>query len=211
MVCGDLKASTVSTFPLRHGVTAARGSAYYRKTGVADEAQLKALMVKGLSGDAAAHGQLLSRLSRYLRGYFARRMGAGAADLEDLVQDTLLAIHLKRASYDPAQPFTPWAYAVARYKLVDHFRRTGARRTVPLEDAGELLADGGPEEGAVRRDLGKLLNTLPERQRQVMVEVKLAGHSVEEAARRAGMSVSAVKVSIHRGLKALGKRVRDGH
>ncbi len=178
---------------------------------MADEAQLKALMVKGLGGDPVAHGQLLSHLSRCLRGYFARRMGAGAADLEDLVQDTLLAIHLKRASYDTAQPFTPWAYAVARYKLIDHFRRTGARKSVPIEDAGELLAEGGPEEGAVRRDLGKLLNLLPERQRQVMIDVKLAGHSIEEAAQRSGMSVSAVKVSIHRGLKALGKRVRDEH
>jgi RNA polymerase sigma-70 factor (ECF subfamily) len=136
-------------------------------------------------------------------------MGSGAADLEDLVQDTLLAIHLKRASYDTAQPFTPWAYAVARYKLIDHYRRTGKRNTVPLEDAGVLLAEGNVEEGAVRRDLGKLLDTLPERQRQVMVEVKLAGHSIEEAAQRSGMSVSAVKVAIHRGIKALGKRVRD--
>jgi RNA polymerase sigma-70 factor (ECF subfamily) len=176
---------------------------------VTDEAQLKALMVKGLGGDTVAHGQLLSLLSRCLRGYFARRMGSGAADLEDLVQDTLLAIHLKRASYDTAQPFTPWAYAVARYKLIDHYRRTGARKSVPLEDAGELLAESDVEAGAVRRDLGKLLDTLPERQRQVMVEVKLAGHSVEEAAKRSGMSVSAVKVAIHRGIKALGKRVRD--
>lgn len=174
-----------------------------------DEAQLKALMVRGLGGDSVAHGQLLSHLSRCLRGFFARRMGSGAADLEDLVQDTLLAIHLKRASYDTAQPFTPWAYAVARYKLIDHYRRTGKRNTVPLEDAGVLLAEGNVEEGAVRRDLGKLLDTLPARQRQVMVEVKLAGHSIEEAAQRSGMSVSAVKVAIHRGIKALGKRVRD--
>ncbi|HEY2661306.1 MAG TPA: sigma-70 family RNA polymerase sigma factor [Caulobacteraceae bacterium] len=174
-----------------------------------DEARLKALMLRGLGGDAAAHGELLSAMSRYLRGYFARRIGSGAADLEDLVQDTLLAIHLKRGSYDPSQPFTPWAYAVARYKLIDHFRRGGVRKTVPLEDAGELLAAETVEEGAVRRDLNKLLDTLPPRQRQVMVDVKLAGHSIEEAGQRAGMSISAVKVTIHRGLKALGKRVRD--
>ncbi len=166
-------------------------------------------MVRGLGGDAAAHGELLSEMSRYLRGYFSRRIGSGAADLEDLVQDTLLAIHLKRASYDAGQPFTPWAYAVARYKLIDHFRRRGVRKTVPLEDAGELLATETAEEGAVRRDLDKLLNTLPERQRRVMTDVKLAGYSIEEAAQRSGMSISAVKVSIHRGLKALGKRVRD--
>lgn len=166
-------------------------------------------MLRGLAGDGAAHGEMLYSMSRYLRGYFSRRLGAGAADLEDLVQDTLLAIHLKREAYDPAQPFTPWAYAVARYKLIDHFRRTGARPTSPLEDAGELFAVETAEEGAVRRDLSKLLGTLPERQRQVMIDVKLTGHSVEEAAQRSGMSISAVKVSIHRGLKALAKRVSD--
>ena len=166
-------------------------------------------MLGGLGGDARAHGELLSALSRYLRAYFARRVGVGAADLEDLVQDTLLAIHLKRASYDTTQPFTPWAYAVARYKLIDHFRRSGLRKTTPLEDAGVLLAAENAEEGVVRRDLDKLLGALPERQQQVMRDVKLTGHSIEEAAQRSGMSISAVKVSIHRGLKALGKRVRD--
>ena len=166
-------------------------------------------MLGGLGGDARAHGELLSVLSRYLRGYFSRRVGAGAADLEDLVQDTLLAIHLKRASYDTTQPFTPWAYAVARYKLIDHFRRSGLRKTTPLEEAGVLLAAETAEEGVVRRDLDKLLGALPARQQQVMRDVKLTGHSIEEAAQRSGMSISAVKVSIHRGLKALGKRVRD--
>lgn len=166
-------------------------------------------MIRGLAGDSAAHGELLSILSRYLRGYFSRRLGPGAADLEDLVQDTLLAIHLKRESYDAGQPFTPWAYAVARYKLIDHFRRCGVRKAVPIEDAGDLFAAETADEGVARRDLDRLLDSLPARQRQVMVDVKLTGHSVEEAAQRSGMSISAVKVSIHRGLKALAKRVRD--
>ena len=128
-----------------------------------DEARLKALMLRGLAGDAGAHAALLSAMSGYLRGYFSRRLGAGAADVEDLVQDTLLAIHLRRATYDPAQPFTPWAYALARYKLLDHFRRAGVRKTVAMDDAGDLFAAENPEEGAVRRDVGKLLGLLPRR------------------------------------------------
>jgi RNA polymerase sigma-70 factor (ECF subfamily) len=176
---------------------------------VTDEARLKALMLRGLVGDAAAHGALLSAMSGYLRGYFGRRLGAGAADLEDLVQDTLLAIHLRRETYDPAQPFTPWAYAVARYKLLDHFRRAGVRKPVPLEEAGALFAAENAEEGAVRRDLSKLLDGLPGRQRRLVEDVKLSGYSMEEAADRSGMSVSAVKVSIHRSLKAMARRVRD--
>jgi len=174
-----------------------------------DEGRLKALMLRGLAGDAGAHAGLLRAMSGYLRGYFSRRLGAGAADMEDLVQDTLLAIHLRRGTYDAAQPFTPWAYAIARYKLLDHFRRQGVRRTLPLEDAGELYAQDNPEEGAVRRDVTKLLDTLPGRQRQLMRDVKLTGLSMEEAAARSGMSVTAVKVSVHRGMQSLIKRVRD--
>ena len=174
-----------------------------------DEVRLKAQMVRGLAGEAAAHAALLSAMSGYLRGYFSRRLGAGAADVEDLVQDTLLAIHLRRASYDPAQPFTPWAYALARYKLLDHFRRAGVRKTVPLEDAGDLFAHENAEEGAVRRDLGKLLSLLPNRQRRLVEDVKITGFSMEEAAARADMSVTAVKVSVHRSMKAMVKKVRD--
>lgn len=176
---------------------------------MSDEARLKALMLRGLAGEAQAHAALLSAMSGYLRGYFARRLGAGAADVEDLVQDTLLAIHLKRETYDPSLPFTPWAYALARYKLLDHFRRAGVRKSIPLEDAGDLLAQENPEEGAVRRDVSKLLGALPGRQRRLLEDVKLKGLSMEEAAARAGMSEGAVKVSVHRGMQAMIKKVRD--
>jgi RNA polymerase sigma-70 factor (ECF subfamily) len=176
---------------------------------VNDEARLKALMLRGLAGEAQAHAALLSAMSGYLRGYFGRRLGAGAADAEDLVQDTLLAIHLRRGTYDPAQPFTPWAYAVARYKLLDHFRRVGVRKSVPLEDAGDLFAVENPEEGAVRRDLGKLLSALPKRQRQLVEDVKITGLSMEEAAAKSGMSVTAVKVSVHRSMKAMARKAGD--
>jgi RNA polymerase sigma-70 factor (ECF subfamily) len=166
-------------------------------------------MLQGLAGDAAAHRDLLTVLARLLRGYFGRRLTDGAADLEDLVQDTLLAIHLRRDTYDTAQPFTPWAYAVARYKLLDHFRRRGVRRTVPLEDAGELIASETAESGAVRRDLDRLLMSLPERQRTLVMDVRITGLSMEEAATKSGMTVTAVKVSVHRALKVLAKRVHD--
>jgi RNA polymerase sigma-70 factor (ECF subfamily) len=176
---------------------------------VTDEARLKALMLRGLGGEAVAHRELLAVMAGLLRGYFGRRLSDGAADLEDLVQDTLLAIHLRRETYDTAQPFTPWAYAVARYKLMDHFRRRGVRRTVPLEDAGELIAVETAESGAVRRDLDKLLMTLPDRQRTLVMDVRITGLSMEEAATKAGMTVTAVKVSVHRALKLLSKRVSD--
>jgi len=166
-------------------------------------------MLAGLDGDGAAMARLLTLLGGYLRGYFGRRLGAGASDVEDLVQETLLAIHLKQSLYDRRYALTPWVFAIARYKLVDHFRRSGRRVSIPLEDAGELLATENPEEGAVRRDVARLLDRLPERQRALMQDVKLTGFSMEEAAARARMSVTAAKVSVHRSMKRLEKEVSD--
>ena len=170
------------------------------------ETVLKGLMLRGLAGDAAAHARLLGALAGHLRAYFARR--GAEADAEDLVQETLLAIHLKRDTYDTGQPFTPWAYAVAHYKLLDHYRRKGVRRAVPLEDAGVLLAAETAEEGAVRRDLDTLLSDLPARQRALIQDVKLTGYSIDEAAKRQGFTPGAAKVAIHRSLQRLARKVR---
>ena len=173
------------------------------------ESGLKELMLRGLAGDANAHAQLLSDLSGYLRAYFARRLGPASAETEDLVQETLLAIHLKRETYDPRQPFTPWAYAIGRYKLLDHFRRRGVRRAVPLEDAGVLIAAESADEGATRRDLAQLMAELPPRQRALIADVKLTGYSIDEAARRQSMTPGAAKVAIHRALQRLARKVRS--
>jgi RNA polymerase sigma-70 factor (ECF subfamily) len=172
------------------------------------ETKLKALMLRGLAGDGHAHAQLLSTMSGYLRGYFGRRLGAGQAEVEDLVQETLLAIHAKRVTYDIGQPFTAWAYTIARYKLIDTLRRQKIRKTEPLEAADQIFAVTNSDEGTARLDLVALLSLLPRRQRAVLEDVKLLGLSTTEAAAKAGMSDAAVKVSVHRSLKALAKRVR---
>lgn len=161
-------------------------------------------MIRGLDGDSHAYRQLLAELSRYLRGYFARRLGG--ADVEDLVQETLLVLHQKRDSYDRKLPFTPWAYAVARYKLADHFRRKPAPH-LPIEDAADLLALENPDEGIVRSDLARLLGRLPARQRALIEEVKLQGLSVEEAARKRGVTAVSARVMLHRSLKWLTQAV----
>ena len=173
------------------------------------EAELKALMIAAQAGDSAAQTRLLTALAGRLRAFFARRLSGRADEVEDLVQETLLAIHVKRATYDPRFDFTPWAFAIARYKFIDHLRRLGGRVSVALDDAGELLAADNPEEGAVRRDVADLLGRLPARQRALMRDVKLEGYSMEEAAGRAGVSVTAAKVSVHRGMKRLMKEVSD--
>lgn len=168
------------------------------------EERLRLLMIRGLEGDSHAYRQLLAELGGYLRGYFARRIGGSEAD--DLVQETLLAVHLKRHTYDRALPFTPWAYAVARYKLVDHLRRNHSTR-VSLEDAEELLAPESTEESTVHGDLVTLLERLPARQRALIEDVKLQGLSIEEAARKRGVTAVSARVMLHRSLKRLTQAV----
>lgn len=165
-------------------------------------------MLRGLGGDAAAHGELLGLLAGYLRGFLARKMGRSAADLEDLVQESLLAIHLKRDTYDTSQPFTAWAFAITRYKLIDWYRRNKIRRTDPIDEASDLFTGEDTDEIAVRHDLAKLVSTLPERQRTLLEDVKITGLSNAEAGLKAGMSEGAVKVSIHRSLQTLMRRAR---
>ena len=179
-----------------------------------NEAELRALMLAGLNGDAAAHRALLDRLSRHLRAYYKNklaRIGRSAAEAEDLVQDALLAIHNRRNTYDRGELLTPWVHAIARYKLIDHLRHTKASMAdVPIDDASEVLAQDDHAGAESAFDLNRLLATLPEKMRRAIRYVKLDGLSVAEAAARCGMSESAIKVSVHRGLKAMAAAVAEG-
>ncbi|TWA97240.1 sigma-70 family RNA polymerase sigma factor [Bradyrhizobium stylosanthis] len=176
------------------------------------EAELKALMIASQRGDAAAYRVLLSKLVPRLRGYYKRRLtgvGRSADEAEDLLQETLLAVHLKRHTYDPEALFTPWLQAIARYKLIDHLRSTKASRMdVPIEDHLELSATDDHAAAEGTHDMTSLLARLPLKTRQAIEAVKLEGKSVAETAERYGMSESNVKVSIHRGLKALASFLR---
>lgn len=183
----------------------------------AHETELKALMLASQRGDAAAYRSLLSKLAPRLRGYYKRRLavtGRSSEEAEDLVQEALLAIHLKRHTYDPEALFTPWLHAIARYKLIDHLRHDKmSTRGVPIDDHQELMAadDRASTEGT--HDMARLLDRLPVKTRQAIEAVKLEGNSVAETAKRYGMSESNVKISIHRGLKALAAligRDREG-
>jgi len=171
-------------------------------------------MLAGLDGDAAASKALLTRLSVHLRAYFKKklvRIGKSATDAEDLLQETLIALHTRRNAYDRSQLLTPWVYAIARYRLVDYLRRTKASaEDVPVEEATELLATDDAAAVDSRLDLQKLMARLAPKTRRAIQMVKLDGLSVSEAAARSGMSESAVKVSVHRGLRALSLLVGRG-
>jgi len=173
--------------------------------------RLRDLLVAAQRGDARSYREFLHELTPLLRGYFRRRLRSAPDDIEDLVQETLLAVHNNRHTYDPGQPFSGWAYAIARYKLVDLLRARAAREALhdPLDDdAEQLLTDAEPAAAEARRDLGLLLQQLPDKQRLPIQYVKIEGLSVAETSRRTGLSESAVKVGIHRGLKALAALIR---
>ena len=173
------------------------------------EAELHVLFLRGLDGEHAAYQAFLQKLSAHLRAFLRRRLFGWPDEVEDLVQECLLAMHNKRHTYQSDQPLTAWVHAIARYKLIDLLRSKSGREALhdPLDDDLAVFAESSTDASDARRDLTSLLETLPDRQRLPIEHVKLKGLSVTEAAALLGMSESAVKVGIHRGLKALGKRV----
>ena len=167
-------------------------------------------MYAGLDGDARAHRDLLAALVPLLRRFYARRMGT-SPELEDLVQETLIAVHTRRGSYDRDRPFGPWLFAVARYKMIDYFRKTRTHASLDDSSAGwaDILGDDGFEDAvSARLDIDAALSSLGGKQAAAIRATKIDGLSVAEAAARDGISEADVKVSVHRGLKSLARRLR---
>lgn len=169
-------------------------------------------MRAALVGDGMAYQTLLAALAPVLRATAQRgclRVGLTAADAEDVVQETLLAVHLKRQTWQTDLPIGPWIRAIARNKLVDALRRRG-RRGIELDvDAmSEVLAAPAPEESTVRQDVARHLDALAPGQRRVVQAIAVEGVSIRETAGRLDMSEGAVRVALHRGLAALALRLR---
>jgi RNA polymerase sigma-70 factor (ECF subfamily) len=175
------------------------------------EDRLRDLFTRGLAGDAKAYHVFLRDLSAHLRAFLRKRLAAMPDEVEDLVQESLIAVHNQRHTYDTELPLTAWVHAIAKYKLVDLLRRRAGRVRLndPLDDELDVLAAADTDAIDARRDVAKLLEQLPVRQRLPIVHVKLEGLSVVEAARLTGMSESAIKVGVHRGMKALAAMIRN--
>lgn len=173
----------------------------------ASEDQLRTWMIGGLDGDADAHAAMLRALVPLLRSFFSRRLRGAVDDVEDLVQETLLAIHSRRATYRRDLPFVAWVYGVARYKLIDHFRRS--RQSVSIDGLNDILvAEGFEDACSARLDIDRLLGGISIKQAKAIRDTKVEGLSIAEAAQSQGLSEADVKVSVHRGLKALAARLR---
>ncbi len=176
------------------------------------EDRLRDLLLRGMAGDSGAYHDFLKQLSAHLRAFLRRRLTQLPDEVEDLVQEILLAVHNQRHTYNAKQPLTAWVHAIARYKLIDMLRRRTGHEALndPFDDEIDVLAASDTEAMEAKRDLAKLLAQLPDRQRLRIQYVKLDGLSVVEAARMTGMTESAVKVGVHRGLKALAAKIRGG-
>ena len=157
------------------------------------------LMRAAQGGDAAAYRDLLTALRPWLLSYIRRRLRG--SDGEDLVQMTLLSLHEKRHTYDPAAPFLPWIVAVARHKLIDYVRKAGRHVHVELDE--DMAIEDGMKPDLAKRDVEVLLDQLPKEQAKIIRLHKLDELSVDEVSVATGKSPSAVKVMVHRGLKKL--------
>ena len=171
------------------------------------------LMRAANGGDAAAYNRLLIRLAPAVRAVARRglgRAGLGPDEAEDVVQETLLAIHLKRHTWDASVRLGPWVRAIARNKLIDAMRRRGRRDQVPIDDVIDTLASDTAEPTPIPGKLDEHLQSLPDRQQSVVRSISLDGASIRETATRLNMSEGAVRVALHRGLATLSAKFGTG-
>lgn len=165
------------------------------------------LMAAAQNGHGGAYQRLLQEISGWLRHYFQRRLPHG--DVDDAVQETLLAIHRRRHTYDPHYPLAPWLAGIAKRKWIDQLRAIGRR---PTEELSEDISVGDHEAAVTSATvLARLLEQLRPVQAQTILLVKVQGYSVEDASRETGLSVSAVKMNIHRGLAQLTSFIEKTH
>ena len=168
-------------------------------------------MTSSLDGDAGAYRLLLERLTAHLRSYYRHqfaRIGHGPTEAEDLVQEVLISIHTHRQTYNQSQLLTPWVHAIARFKFLDYLRRTKSSfRDISIDNAEELMAHSDMAAVESGLDLKRVMSRISSRARQAIQCVKLEGLNVREAAARCRMSESAVKIAVHRGLKAIALEI----
>jgi RNA polymerase sigma-70 factor (ECF subfamily) len=169
------------------------------------EREWRALMIAAQGGDRDSYRRLLLDLSAWLEKYLRRRVAPSV--LDDVLQEALMAVHTKRHTYDPLQPFMPWVQAIARYKWIDSLRRRSRRGEVELTEWIES-ADR-TDAGTAVDDIARLLQRLPLAQATAIRLVRIEGLSVAEAAARAGQSESQIKVNVHRGLLRLARFVAE--
>jgi len=170
------------------------------------------LMRQAIAGDGGAYHRLLKAVTPVLRAGARRglaRAGQPIDQSEDIVQDILLAVHLKRHTWDVDAPFAPWLFAIARNKLIDALRRRGRRIFVDIDDFAETLADTPPAPSIPAGEVAAQLQALPQRQREVLQSIAIEASSIKQTAAKFAMSEGAVRVALHRALASLTAKLRE--
>ena len=172
----------------------------------ADDPLLDDLLRAANRGDQRAYADFLRAVTPLVRGIArARGSGVGADVIEDIVQETLLALHQKRHTWREDMPVRPWLYAIVRYKVVDAFRARGRRVHLPIEDFAELLPAEPQADPTERRDAERMIAELDPRSARIITAIGLEGASVAETSAALHMTEVAVRVALHRGLKKLAQ------
>jgi RNA polymerase sigma-70 factor (ECF subfamily) len=169
------------------------------------------LMRSAMAGDDAAYQRLLRAVTPVLRAAARRglaRAGQPVDQSEDIVQDILLAVHLKRHTWDANAPFAPWLFAIASNKLIDALRRRGRRVFVNIDDFADSIASEPAVETAPAGEVAAQLQSLPARQRDVLQSIAVEAASIKDTAAKFAMSEGAVRVALHRGLASLTAKLR---
>jgi len=178
-----------------------------KRAGLIDLSPAGALMARAQNGDKRAYDEALRLCQKWLKLYLSTRLQPGAID--DVIQETLMAIHRKRHTYDPSRPFPPWFVAIARYKWLDRLRTIYRTEEIELTDQYGLKS----HEEAVLSSLvlERMMEQLPPAQAKVLHLAKIEGHSIEDIAQMTGQSVSLVKVNIHRARKKILKLLEKSY
>ncbi len=178
------------------------------------DADLAALMRAAQDGDSQAYAQVLKACVAPI-GAIARRAGVKPDRVDDVVQDTLITIHRALPTYDPARPFAPWLRAIDTRRAIDSLRLHGRHGAREVQDEAAYMAHAEPgadAEASVSRldDAARLraaVATLPPLQRQAVELLGLSERSLEEVSRETGRTKVALKVNLHRALRALRTKV----
>lgn len=169
-------------------------------------------MRAALQGDEQSYRRLLSSLSQGLRVIVRsrlQRLGSTPSEAEDVVQEILLALHLKRNTWDPQTQLAPWVAAITRNKLVDTFRRRGQREEIQIDSVIDSLQSGSASDDTDAADVERMLGELSPQQRDIVRSIAIEGRGAQETAAKLRMTEVAVRVALHRSLKALAARFRS--
>jgi RNA polymerase sigma-70 factor (ECF subfamily) len=172
------------------------------------ETAFKRLLLAALAGDEASYRSFLGDVAGYLRGWAQgalKRAGRSPAEAEDIVQETLIAIHTKRHTWDSSQAVGPWLHGIARHKLIDALRKRTGHDHLSMDDFAEVIPAPSAQHELAGSDITRMIASLPPRQARIVEAIIVDGQRTVDVAVALNMNEGAVRVALHRALKTLSR------